>query len=222
MRYPSFFDAVAPIVMRDPLAEFLGAVEGGLIEYRYVDAVKLAGHSCPTVASAWTLTRRALASLYGDAVPQRGDVRIEMRGDRAAGVTGVMANIAALLTGASSETGFKGIAGRFDRRELLFYAVELPLEMRFTRVDTGDAVDAGANLQRIPSDPEVMPLLQRCAAGCATDAEAARFGALWQDRVRRILLDHPDDDDVFVVRSVRSVDESSYAVSKQRTAGMPA
>lgn len=33
--------------MYDPLAEFLGAAEGGLIEYGYADAVKLAGHSCP-------------------------------------------------------------------------------------------------------------------------------------------------------------------------------
>jgi len=35
-------------VLRDPLAELLGAAEGGIVEYRYADAVKLAGHSCPT------------------------------------------------------------------------------------------------------------------------------------------------------------------------------
>jgi len=46
MGYPTFFDAVPPIVIHDPLAEFLGAAEDELIEYRYVDAVKLAGHSC--------------------------------------------------------------------------------------------------------------------------------------------------------------------------------
>lgn len=31
MRYPEFFDAVAPIRMRDPLAEFLGAATGGIL-----------------------------------------------------------------------------------------------------------------------------------------------------------------------------------------------
>ena len=57
MKTPDFFDKVPPIVIADPLAEFLGATEGGLLEYRYVDAVKLAGHSCPTVAGAWLMTR---------------------------------------------------------------------------------------------------------------------------------------------------------------------
>jgi hypothetical protein len=200
MRYPAFFDAVPPIVVRDPLAEFLGAIEDGIVEYRYVDAVKLAGHSCPTVASAWTLTRRALAALYGDRIPERGAVRIEMRGDRSAGVAGVIAGVASLVTGASGETGFKGIAGRFDRRERLFFAADVPMDVRFTRIDSGAAVDAAADLKRVASDAAMPPLLQKCAAGTATRDEAERFGRLWQDRVRRLLLEHADDNDVFVVR----------------------
>lgn len=69
MRYPAFFDEVPRIVLRDPLAEFLGALEGGLVEFSYLDAVRPAGHSCPTVASAYGLTRRALGALYGAALP---------------------------------------------------------------------------------------------------------------------------------------------------------
>ena len=76
MHYPEFFDAVPRIRLRDPLAEFLGAFEGGVIEYAYLDAVRLAGHSCPTVASAYWLTRQALRALYGDALPERGGVRV--------------------------------------------------------------------------------------------------------------------------------------------------
>jgi hypothetical protein len=53
MKTPAFLDAVAPIAGTDPLAELLGTAEGGRIEYHYLDAVKLAGHSCPTVAGAW-------------------------------------------------------------------------------------------------------------------------------------------------------------------------
>jgi hypothetical protein len=35
------------------------------------------------------------------------------------------------------------------------------------------------------------------------DAEAlAGFGAMWQDRVQRLLLEHADDPEVVVVRSV--------------------
>ena len=43
MQVPPFFDAVPPVAMRDPLAETLGAADDGIIEYGYVDAVKLAG-----------------------------------------------------------------------------------------------------------------------------------------------------------------------------------
>jgi len=200
MRHPDFFDAVPPIRMRDPLAGLLGAAADGIIEYRYLDAVKLAGHSCPTVAAAWQLTRRALAALYGEAVPERGAVRVEMRGERADGVVGVIANVAALVTGASGDTGFKGIAGHFDRRNLLAYGVELPEEMRFVRTDTGAAVDAVADVRRVPGDPSMMPLLQRWVAGAATAEEARRFGELWQARVRALLLEHGDDDAVFTVR----------------------
>lgn len=64
MKHPAFFDEAPRIVVRDPLADLLGAAEGGLLEYRYLDAVRLAGHSCPTVAGAWLMARAALRSLY--------------------------------------------------------------------------------------------------------------------------------------------------------------
>lgn len=75
MKTPTFFDAVPAITVADPLAEALGAADGGLIEYRYLDAVKLAGHSCPTVAGAWLMTRAALARLYPGQSPRRGEIR---------------------------------------------------------------------------------------------------------------------------------------------------
>ena len=79
MRTPAFFVAVPPIRVTDPLAALLGAADGGHIDYHYLDAVKLAGHSCPTVAGAWLMTRTALAHLYTDQTPQRGGVRVELR-----------------------------------------------------------------------------------------------------------------------------------------------
>lgn len=84
------------------------------------------GHSCPTVASAYLMTRAALGALYPDTLPGRGSIRVELRDDRLEGVTGVVANVASFLTGATHDTGFKGIAGRFDRRGLLFFGVDLP------------------------------------------------------------------------------------------------
>ena len=202
MHHPEFFDAVPRIRLRDPLAEFLGAFEGGVIEYAYLDAVRLAGHSCPTVASAYWLTREALQALYGDALPERGGVRVDFREHATAGVTGVIANVVSLITGVTTDTGFKGLAGRFDRRKLLAFDAPLPLDLRFTRVDTGAAVDAIAHLRQVPADPQMAPLMQACLAGEASPDEARLFGRLWQDRVRRVLLEHGDDPQIFVIRPV--------------------
>lgn len=200
MNYPSFFDEVSPLRVRDPLAAFLGAAEGGLIEYRYIDAVRLAGHSCPTVASAYRLTSLALAALYGEALPERGGVQVSFRDSRTVGVTGVIANVVSLLTGATVDTGFKGLAGRFDRRDLLAFDAEQPLDLRFRRVDSGAAVDAMSTLRSVPANPRMMPLMQLCLAGQASEDEVREFRLLWQDRVRRVLLEHGDDPEVFVVR----------------------
>lgn len=200
MRYPDFFDAVPRIRLHDPLADFLGACDGGIIEYAYPDAVRLAGHSCPTVAGAYWLTRQALRALYGEALPERGGVRVAFRESRTAGVTGVIANVVSLLTGATTDTGFKGLAGRFDRRGLLDFDARQPLDLRFTRLDTGAAVDAVAHLREVPADPRMAPLMQACLAGHASPAEVRQFGELWQARVRRVLLEHGDDPAIFVVR----------------------
>jgi len=200
MHYPAFFDAVPHLRLRDPLAKFLGAFGDGVVDYAYLDAVRLTGHSCPTVASAYWITRQALAALYPSGLPERGGIRVDFREDGLAGVTGVIANVVSMLTGATQDTGFKGLAGRFDRRQLMFFNASVPLDCRFTRSDTGACIEAAAYVQRVPGDPELPELMQRCLSGAADPDEAARFGAAWQDRVRRILLDHGEDPEVFVIQ----------------------
>lgn len=66
MQTPVFFDQAPTIVMYDALTQILGVTPDGLVEYRYLDAVKLAGHSCPTVAGAWLMTRAALSGSTPD------------------------------------------------------------------------------------------------------------------------------------------------------------
>jgi len=200
---PAFYDQVRRLTVHDPLAEFLGAAENGCIEYGYLDAVKLAGHSCPTVAAAYWMTLKALGSLYPDSLPQRGGIRVEFRQDKLSGVTGVMANVVTLLTGATQDTGFKGIAGRFDRRQLLYFSAEVADEIRFSRIDSGDAVDVAAHLQSVPFAPQTVELMQKCLEGSATPAEAGEFRACWQARVRTLLLERGDDPEVFSVNPVR-------------------
>ena len=199
MNHPAFFDAVPKISLYDPLAEFLGATEDGVLQYGYFDAVRLAGHSCPTVASAYWMTYKALAFLYPDTMPERGDILVEFSQGGTSGVTGVIANVVSMLTGATADTGFKGIAGRFSRCDRLFFSVEMPGEIRFTRLDTDQAVTTAANLQRVPASTRMSPLIASCLANRATPEEAAEFRQLWQERVRSILLDHGNDPEVFVV-----------------------
>ncbi|MBI4741336.1 MAG: hypothetical protein HY777_07295 [Betaproteobacteria bacterium] len=200
MAFPSFFSEVPPIVLRDPLAEFLGAADGGLIEYRYVDAVKLAGHSCPTVAGAYLLTSRVLAALYPDEMPERGNLLVDFRDVQDAGVTGVTASIVGLLTGAAGSGGFKGLAGYFSRYDLLRFDVRLAGEIRFTRQDSGESRTASLQLGGIPADPRMAPLLQRLLSGERDAVVAEVFAVLWQDRVRRILIDHFEDPEVVILK----------------------
>jgi hypothetical protein len=197
---PDFFERAPRIVLRDPLAAFLGAARDGIVEYGYGDAVKLAGHSCPTVASAWLMTRAALRALYVDAVPERGAVAVELRGALHDGTVGVVANVVSLVTGAAGDGGFKGIGGHFVRCGLLRDNADVDGQIRFTRPDNSTSVTVSARLERVASDPRVGPLLQRCMVGMATADEQALFHTLWQGRVQRLLLEHADDPDVIEVR----------------------
>ena len=196
------------LVVHDPLAEFLGAAAGGQIEYGYIDAVKLAGHSCPTVAAAYWMSLRALEHLYPDSAPQRGGIRVDFRADRLSGVTGVVASVVTLLTGATHDTGFKGIAGHFDRRKLQYFLADIRDEIRFTRVDSGAAVDVSARLHLVPFAPQVAEFMPMCLDGSATPEQIDEFRTCWQARVRSLLLDHGDDPEVFVLRAVAQMGDA--------------
>jgi hypothetical protein len=202
MTFPEFFAAVPAMVVRDPLAELLGAAEGGLIEYRYADAVRLAGHSCPTVAGAWLMTTRALNALYGDATPVRGEIAVALGEPEEAGVAGVMAAVAGLLTGAAGSGGFKGLGGRHGRRGLLRFGATGIAGMRFVRQDTGAAVDCILRLETVPADPRLGGLLGAILGGTADDAARRLFGELWQGRVRCILIEHANDPAIIELRQL--------------------
>lgn len=190
---PDFFAAVPAIVVADPLAALLGAAEGGRLEYRYADAVRLAGHSCPTVAGAWLMARKALAHLYPDELPQRGGLQVALRQPLAEGVTGVVGSVLGLVTGAAGDGGFKGLAGRHVRRDLLRYGVPMVGELRVTRLDNGAAVELAHHTQAVPRPPGLTELMREALAPQAGHAERQAFAAAWQGWVRTMLIDHADD-----------------------------
>lgn len=203
MNMPSFFDDVPRLTVQDPLARTLGAARDGILEYGFGDAVRLTGHACPTVATAYWLTFLALEHLFPGALPQRGGIKVEFRDDARAGSTGVIATVVQMLTGACGSSGFKGIGGRFARAGLIRNRPDLLDLLRFTRLDNGEAVDAGVDMAQVPADPAIEPLLKRCIAGKASEAEEAELGRLWQQRVRCLLLDCGRDPSVFMLRPVK-------------------
>lgn len=193
MQTPEFFDAVPPIVVVDPLAETLGAATGGVLEYRYLDAVKLTGHSCPTVAGAYLMTRTALARLYPQSMPRRGEVRVELRQTLDEGVAGVIASVAGLVTGAANEGGFKGLGGRYARQNLLRFGVPMNGEIRYTRLDNGQAVELEHRPQVVPRPATLSTAMQQALQPGADAAARLAFADAWQGWVRTILVEHADD-----------------------------
>jgi formylmethanofuran dehydrogenase subunit E len=197
MNYPAFYEQAPRILMRDPLAAFLGVAEDGLLEYSYIDAVRLAGHSCPTVAGAWLMARTALRALYPDEPAERGGIAVRMPAAEDEGVTGVIAQVLTLITGAAAGNGFHGIGGRFVRQSLLgFSAASGATAVQFSRRDNGTAVAVELDLATVPSAPNLRELMVGALQPDATAEQRAAFAQAWQGRVQRLLLDHADDPQV--------------------------
>lgn len=205
MQCPAFFARAPRITLRDPLAAFLGVSSSGMLEYQYADAVRLVGHSCPTVAGAWLMVRNGLRTLYGTEVAERGAVHVFLRNPREQGTTGVTALVATQITGAAPETGFSGIGPRhrFARRNLLRFGASIDGIMALRRSDDDRGVLLDLNAGVVPPDREMLTLFPSTVAGDAAAEDVARFGELWQGRVERMLIDHADDPELVRVREWR-------------------
>ncbi|MCL5820326.1 FmdE family protein [Neisseria meningitidis] len=203
--FPSFFNQAPTITVRDPLAAFLGAAQDGILTYRYADAVRLCGHSCPTVAGAYLMVIKGLKALYGEELPERGGIEAAMQGGRDEGTTGVTASVVQLLTGAAPETGFGGIGiqGRFARRNLLsFGAGEINGTLTLRRKDNGKTVAVSINAALQPFAPEMRELMPKAVGGSASAEELEQFGELWQERVRAFLIDQADNPEFVTVKEI--------------------
>jgi formylmethanofuran dehydrogenase subunit E len=186
MNYPNFFETIPTIKLQDPLSGFLGTFENGVMEFSYLDVVKSAGHSCPTVAGAYLSTLEGLKSLYPNEVAQRGAIKVEFAENQTDGVAGVIGAVIANITGATTDYGFKGIGGNFDRTNLMFFNQNIGSSVKFTRVDTGASVLVNYNPNSIPANPQMQPLMQKIMQGRATAEDKKRFGEVWQERVEAI------------------------------------
>lgn len=198
MNYPSFFNQVETIKLYDPISEFLGVFNDGIVEFNYLDVVKTAGHSCPTIAGAYLITLTALKNLYPDSIAERGGIKIKVKEAFEEGVTGVISSVFSQITGATEISGFKGIGGKFIRHSLMDFNAEITGEYEFTRVDSGKSVQINYS-PNVPVDPRMQGLMQKSMMGLASDEEKELFGNLWQNRVKAILIDHPNNPNIIQV-----------------------
>lgn len=194
MNFPNFYQ-LAPVVRTyDSFAAMLGAARDGMLEYHYADAVRLAGHSCPTVAGAFLIGRAALSELYPNELAERGNIAVHMPAPEDEGTTGVMAQILTLLTGAASGNGFHGLRGRFRRKGLLTFAEQHEGDaIIFKRIDNNASVAVTLDVSWVPADPAQGERMMAILQDCADDSQQTAFAEAWQERVRRLLLDFAND-----------------------------
>ncbi len=184
MEYQNFFDEIDNIVLHDELAEFLGVNESGIIEISYIDIVKTAGHSCGTVAGAYLTALLGLKALFGEELPKRGEIKVELKRTPIQENAGVMACVLSNITGATTDYGFGGIpGGRFYRRELLFYGAEIETDIRFTRLDTGESIGVNYHPQKVVNP---MKILMSAIGENAKEEDKRTFPARFQEMVHTL------------------------------------
>lgn len=186
MKYPKFFENIETIKLKDDLANFLGATEDGIIEFSYLDIVKSAGHSCPTVLGAYLMTKEGLKALYKDEIPKRGEIKIEFKESIEEGVAGVIANVVTNITGATKNSGFKGIMGLFSRNNLMSFESNISSNIKLTRIDTNQSIEINYNPSSFPPKKQMQELMQKCLTKNASEDEVIEFKKLWQERVEEI------------------------------------
>ena len=187
MNYPSFFDNTPTITLKDPLSDFLGTFEEGVVQFSYLDIVKSAGHSCPTVSGAYLSTVKALEALYPNGERAiRGDIFVSFKSNPLEGVAGVIANVVSQITGATETSGFKGLNGKFARNNLMEFNADIATEMTFKRLDTGKSVAVSYDPSSVGGNPKMQELMGKVMQGVASAEEKKEFGELWQNRVEKI------------------------------------
>ena len=186
MNYPEFFNTIETIKLHDPLSNFLGTFENGQVEFSYLDIVKSAGHSCPTVAGAYIMAMVGLKELYKDEIPTRGEIFVAFKENDHDGVAGVIGAVLTQITGATESLGFKGINGNFERINLMQFDTDITSSIKLQRLDTGKSVELVYNPSQIAQDPQTPQLMQKIMQKTATEEDKKIFGQLWQKRVEAI------------------------------------
>jgi len=188
MEYPDYYNEVEHIRLKDELSRFLGSSEEGIIDISYLEIVKMAGHSCVLVCGTYLMALKGLQALFGTEPARRGEIKVELRESMQEGNTGASAQVLSNITGATLDSGFRGINGKYNRRGLLFFGADIQSNVRFTRLDTNRSVEVSYSPAKVVNPGAVM---QSALGPDATEESKKTFPKRWQEMVKAI-FDHAD------------------------------
>lgn len=184
MSYLPFFEEIEKIALYDDLAKFLGLNDDGVIEFSYLDIAKSAGHSCATVAGAYLSGLKGLQALYGQELPQRGYIMVEIRRGTTDENAGVVGSVLSIITGATNDYGFGGIPnGKYNRRGLLLFNADIKSDICMTRLDTGAKIYIDYLPHKIVKPMEI---LMSAIKPDAKEEDIESFPKRFQDMVKMI------------------------------------
>jgi len=184
INYPEFFNTIPTIGLYDDLSKFLGATNDGVITLSYLDITKTAGHSCATVAGAYLIALKGLQALYGENLPVRGEIKVELKHTPTEDNAGVVGCVLSNITGATTDYGFGGIpTGKYNRRELLYFGANIESDVCFTRVDTGKKVCINYKPQTVVNP---MKILKSAIMPDAKQEDIESFPQRFQEMVKTI------------------------------------
>ncbi len=189
MNFPTFYSEIPTIKFFEPLADVLGSSSDGIVEFSFKDAVKIAGHGCPTVGGAYLMIFHGLKKLYSDGIPTRGNIEVHVSDPIDSGATGVVGMIAGSIVGAADKGGFKGLGGQFSRHNSLFFNASFDGDIKLKRKDNGQSVTLEYHPEIVSGNPEMGIYLKKVLDKTSSPDEKVLFQKMWNDRLKKIMVD---------------------------------
>jgi len=190
--WQGFYDQAPVIRIVDPMANLVGSVVDGqdTLTIRLTDVALYSGHVCPGVASGYMITSIALAALYPDSIPVRGQIRV------AASAPNGIFDLASYITGARAFYGRHKINGH-DLALDPSLKPENPAEfvIVFQRKDTGKAVRVAFHKTQLMSaeQQKAFKSFQKMVVnGTASQQQKRETWAQIQSIVKTVLVATPE------------------------------
>ncbi len=157
MKHLDFFDKIEKIVLKDELLQFLWVNNDGIIDFSYVDIVKSAGHSCGTVAWAYLIALKWLKALYWEELPNRWRIKVEIKKDPSDDNAWVIWCVLSNITWATTNYWFGWIpTWKFNRRNTLFYNVDIENDVRLTDLETWKSVEVNYRPWKVVNPMQIL------------------------------------------------------------------